>query len=39
MYFISWEEVAIRLGGALAKTSCIRSLPWDLENNEMFLKK
>jgi hypothetical protein len=39
MYLISWEEGAIRLEGALAKTSCSKGSHGDLENNEMLLKK
>jgi hypothetical protein len=39
MYLISWEEGAIRLRGALEKTSCIKISPWDPENNETLLKK
>jgi hypothetical protein len=39
MYLISWEEGATRLEGALAKTSCNKSSPWDPESNETLLKK
>jgi hypothetical protein len=39
MYLISWEEGAISIGGALSRTSCNKGYPWDLERNEILLKK